>query len=107
MDNNGDGSLADRPVVDGVVIPRNSGRGTPTYDVALFVEKRLHVSERVTATLRAEGFNVLNHANIYGRNGVYGNLTSGVPLPTLGQPLGGINNVEPGREFQFLLRIGF
>lgn len=36
-----------------------------------------------------------------------GNSPSGSPLPTLGQPLGGVNNVDAGREFQFLLRLRF
>ena len=46
-----------------------------------------------------------NHANIVGRNGTYGNAADGTPLPTFGQPLGGISNVDPGRQFQFLIRV--
>jgi len=29
------------------------------------------------------------------------------PLSMFGQALGGISNVDPGREFQFLLRLRF
>ncbi len=104
-DNNGDGSNADRPVVEGAVIGRNAGRGTPIYDVTLFVEREFIFKDRVRLSLRTEGFNILNHSNIVGRNGTFGNATNGVPLATLGQPLGGINNVDPGRELQFVFRL--
>lgn len=42
-----------------------------------------------------------NPFNVW-RNGVYGN--GATPLATFGQPLGGINNVDPGRQVQ--LEIG-
>ncbi len=105
VDNNGDGSVSDRPVVDGRLLPRNAGRGTPAYDVSAFVEKTIALAERARLSLRAESFNLLNHANIVGRNGTWGDAAQ--PLPTFGQPLGGIANVAPGREFQFLLRLRF
>ena len=105
VDNNGDGINADRPVIDGVVIGRNAGRGTPIYDFSTFFEKSLRFSERFQLSLRAEGFNLLNHPNILGRNGVYGNAE--MPLPTFGMALGGIANVDPGREFQFSARFRF
>ncbi|HEX2642827.1 MAG TPA: TonB-dependent receptor, partial [Thermoanaerobaculia bacterium] len=38
-DNNGDGSNADRPVINGRVIGRNAGRGDSVYDVSLFLER--------------------------------------------------------------------
>jgi outer membrane receptor protein involved in Fe transport len=106
-DNNGDNSTADRPVVNGVVIGRNAGRGTPVYDISTFVERAFPVGERIRISARAEAFNLLNHANVVGRNGVYGNDPGGVPLGTLGTALGGISNVDPGREFQFLVRVQF
>ncbi len=107
VDNNGDGSNSDRPVINGVVVPRNFGQGTPVYDWSLFVEKGIPLSERAVISLRAEGFNLTNHNNVVGRNGVYGNLTTGQPLAAFGTPLGGINNTDPGRQFQFLVRLGF
>lgn len=108
VDNNGDGSTADRPVVGGRVLSRNAGRGTPVYDMLTFVERAFKLpGDRMKLSLRAEAFNLFNHSNIVGRNGVYGNLTSGAPLNSLGQALGGINNVDPGREFQFILRLRF
>lgn len=104
-DNNGDGSRTDRPVIDGEVVGRNSARGNSVYDLTLFLERSFSIGNGVTATLRAEGFNVTNHENVYGYNGVYGN--GNTPLPTFGQPLGGVANVEPGREFQFSARVSF
>ncbi len=104
-DNNGDGSRTDRPVIDGSVIGRNSARGNAVYDLSLFLEKSFPISGAVTATLRAEGFNITNHENVYGYNGVYGN--GATPLPTFGQPLGGVANVEPGRQFEFSARLAF
>jgi outer membrane receptor protein involved in Fe transport len=98
-DNNGDTALVDRPVINGVVIGRNSGRGSSIFDLDLFAEKTWN-----RLAFRVEAFNVTNHANVYGRNGVYGNDPSGVPLPSFGAPLGGINNVEPPREYQVSVR---
>jgi len=104
-DNNGDGSTADRPVINGQVAGRNAATGTPTYDVSLFVEKAFALTERVRFNLRGETFNVFNHDNILVRNGVYGN--GATPAATFGQALGGINNAEPGRQFQFQARLTF
>lgn len=106
-DNNGDGIRSDRPVIDGAVIGRNTGRGSATYDFSPFVGRRFRLGDHLTLTGRAEAFNLFNHPNIVGRNGVYGNSPSGLPLPSFGQPLGGINNVDPGREFQLLIQVEF
>lgn len=93
--------------MNGLVIPRNFGQGSETYDVSMFAEKGIHVGERLVTSVRAEAFNLTNHANIVGRNGVFGNLASGQPVAGFGAPLGGINNVDPAREFQFQLRLAF
>ncbi|MGA9183672.1 MAG: carboxypeptidase regulatory-like domain-containing protein [Candidatus Acidiferrales bacterium] len=106
VDNNGDFSTSsDRPAFNGFVLPRDWGRGTPIYDTAMSLQKSLHISERLTASLRAEAFNVFNHANYYSRNGVYGNAAT--PVATFGQPVGGIANVGPGRQMQFMARFQF
>lgn len=107
VDNNGDGDNSDRPVINGAVIGRNTGQGTPLYDVSIFLQKDIKFGERNQVSLRAEGFNLFNHSNIVGRNGVYGNNANGLPLPTFGAAMGGISNVEPSREFQFVVRYRF
>jgi hypothetical protein len=106
-DNNGDGLATDRPVVDGQVVGRNAGRGRTLYDLDLFLERDFPVAGYATIGLRAEVFNVTNHANVYGYNTVYGNSASGQPLPALGQPLGGISSTDPGREYQFQVHVRF
>jgi Carboxypeptidase regulatory-like domain len=104
VDNNGDGNNNDRPVIKGAVVGRNAFRGTATSDVAVFGEGRL-MTGRPSATLRIETFNLLNHANVIGRNGTYGNAAA--PLSTFGVALAGLPNVDPGRMMQVQLRINF
>ena len=105
VDNNGDGANTDRPIINGEVIGRNSGHGSSTFDLDAFVEKDFPIAHDMQLGLRAEAFNVTNHANIVGRNGVYGNAAT--PLSTFGTAVGGINGVDPGREFQFMLRVKY
>lgn len=105
--NSGDtGATTDRPVVDGVVLGRDTGRGAPIYDVQPFVSKRISLgSERVQANLRAEAFNVLNHRNVVGYSGTWGN--GAAPGAGFGEPLAGITNQLPAREFQFSVSVEF
>jgi outer membrane receptor for ferrienterochelin and colicin len=104
-DNNGDGANVDRPIANGVVVARNSGEGSTVYDITLFLEREFQLGGGVAGSLRIEGFNLTNHLNAVGRNGVYGNTAT--PLSSLGAPLGGIANVEPARQFQLMARIAF
>src|SRR5207244_4153607 len=67
VDNNGDGANNDRPVINGTVVSKSAFRGTPTSDVAIFVENRIKLSERMAILLRLEGFNIFNHGNFLGR----------------------------------------
>ncbi len=107
LNNSGDtGATTDRPVINGSVVRRNAGRGTAIYDVEPFVAKRLPlVSDRVFAELRAEAFNVLNHRNVVGFSGTYGN--GAAPGPGFGQPLAGVTNQLYPREMQFSLCVSF
>jgi outer membrane receptor protein involved in Fe transport len=105
VDNNGDGSTSDRPFMNGAVVPRNFGRGTPIYDVATSLQKTFSLGEHAKITMRAEAFNLFNHSNFFGRSGVFGNLPAA--STTFGTPVGGIANVGPAREMQFAARVQF
>ena len=116
IDNNGDGINNDRPVVNGAVIRKSVFRGSPTSEVAAFVEKRFRMSERTSILLRLEGFNLFNHGNFLGRGvTVYGD--AAVAAPTFGQFVGGVGtatnaipafaNIDPPRMFQLQARFTF
>ncbi len=100
------GATTDRPVINGAVIGRNTGRGNALYDVSPFISRVFPViRERVNLDLRAEAFNVLNHANFVGYSGTYGNgATAGVGF---GAPLAGITNQLPARSLQFSGKLTF
>ena len=80
--------------------------GNPAACIEIVADAPVPLDGRAV-TLRGEVFNVTNHANVVGYNGVYGNNTNGQPLATFGQPLGGIANVEPGRQYQLELCLRF
>jgi hypothetical protein len=116
VDNNGDGANNDRPVVDGEVMKKSAFRGTPTSDVAAFIEGRLFQSSVGTVVLRLEGFNLLNHGNYLGRGQTtYGNTAT--PSEVFGQlvpvtttqtnALPAFANVDPPRMFQAQVRFIF
>jgi hypothetical protein len=102
--NSGDGATTDRPVINGVVVGRNTGRGRPIYDVSPFLEKIFAIkSERTQLTLRVESFNVFNHANFAGYSGTWGN--GATPGAGFGAPLAGVTNQLPARSVQFEARL--
>jgi hypothetical protein len=104
--NSGDtGATTDRPVINGEVVGRNTGRGNPVYDVSPFLERAFALGERVRLNLRMESFNVLNHVNAVGYSGVYGNGTS-APMG-FGAPLVGITSQLPARSVQFSVKVAF
>jgi len=115
VDNNGDGLNNDRPVINGTVISKSAFRGTPTSDVAVFIESRIKTSERTSILIRLEGFNIFNHGNYLGRGiTTYGD--TGTPLPAFGQlaqvgtaanALPAFANVDPPRMFQAQARFTF
>jgi len=106
LTNSGDtGATTDRPLINGTIVGRNAGRGTPVYYVDPFVERDFAFFERVHLDLRAEAFNVLNHANFVSFNGVYG--TALTPSLTLGSPTYGITAQLPARQLQFTAKVSF
>jgi hypothetical protein len=104
--NSGDGATTDRPVINGVVVGRDTGHGMPIYDVAPYLERSFALgSERFHLLLRAEAFNVFNHANFVGYSGTWGNgATAGAGF---GNPLVGITNQLPARSLQFMGKLTF
>ncbi len=105
--NSGDtGATTDRPVINGAVVGRNTGRGIPIYSLDPFVARDFTLRERLSLSLRAEAFNVANHANYVGFINTYG---TGASAPaTLGLPSGaGITAQLPARELQFEGRVSF
>ncbi|HEU4386390.1 MAG TPA: TonB-dependent receptor [Blastocatellia bacterium] len=115
IDNNGDGANNDRPVINGQVIGKSAFRGTPTSELAAFIEGRIKTSESTSILLRLEGFNLFNHGNYLGRGQtVYGDTTT--VNPTFGQlvavgtttnALPAFANVDPPRMFQLQVRFSF
>ncbi len=106
-DNGGDGNRqeANRPVVNGVMIARNSGQGSPIYSFDPFLERPFQLGDKATLRLRAEAFNLFNHGNFVSFNGVYGNGLT--PLPGLGTNSIGLSSQLTPREFQFSARVSF
>lgn len=105
--NSGDiGGTTDRPVIDGAVVGRNTGRGGPIYDFSPFVQRSFILrDDNVKLILRAAAFNVFNHPNFVGYSGVWGN--GAAPGPGFGQPLPGVANQLPAREIQFSAKLTF
>ena len=105
--NSGDtGATADRPVINGVVIGRNAGHGHPIYDVSPFVERSFMLPrDRLRIEVRAESFNVMNHANFVGYSGTYGNGASAGA--GFGAPTAGITSQLPARSVQFSVKLAF
>jgi hypothetical protein len=102
--NSGDtGATTDRPVINGVVVGRNTGRGTAIYDISPLLERPFVINEHLRIEPRIEVFNLLNHANFVGFSGTYGN--GATPGVGFGQPLVGITNQLPARSIQFSLKV--
>jgi hypothetical protein len=118
VDNNGDGANNDRPIINGVLVKKSAFRGTPTSDVAIFVENRIKLTERARLLLRLEGFNIFNHGNFLGRGvTTYNDLatpatTFGLFTPTNaigadGHAIPAFANIDPPRMFQLQARFIF
>jgi hypothetical protein len=102
-------------VINGQIISKSAFRGTPTSDVATFVESRIKLTERTSILLRLEGFNLFNHGNYLGRGQtIYGDAAT--PSPTFGQfaavgtatnAIPAFANIDPPRMFQLQARFIF
>jgi hypothetical protein len=105
--NSGDtGATTDRPVINGAIIGRNAGRGNGQYSVDPFLSRAFPLHrEGAQIELRAEAFNVLNHANFVAYSGTYGN--GPTPGPGFGAPLTGVTAQLPARSMQFSAELSF
>jgi hypothetical protein len=96
-DRNGDTNVNDRPLGLG----RNTGRGFDSASLDLRLSRRWRVGEQAGFEVIAEGFNVLNRANLQLPNNVYG--TGPAPLRSFGLPTA----TDNPRQIQFGLRLDF
>ncbi len=101
VDNNGDSTVVDRPAGFG----RNVFRGPRHVNFDFSLMRPIIFSERTRLELRADAFNLFNNQNYYAFNRVYGNTAT--PAATFLQPLAGIANTDPGRQFTFGLKFLF
>jgi hypothetical protein len=71
------------------------------------------IRERLKITLRADAFNILNHANLNNPNNIYGDTASTFGLATYGRQgtASGFPGITPlnetARQIQMLLRFEF
>ena len=96
-DRNFDTNFNDRPAGVG----RNTGRGFSSASLDLRLARKFRLTERLGLEAIAEGFNVLNRANLQLPNNVYG--TGSAPLPTFGRPTA----AGDPRQIQLGLRLSF
>lgn len=101
LDDNGDGYKSDRPVG----FARNSFRTPAQVNFDTSLARRFALREGVSLELRGEVFNILNRSNFIKLNNVYGNAAA--PDAKFLTPLAGIQNSDPGRQFQFAARLVF
>src|SRR4030095_9901108 len=93
-DRNFDTNVNDRPVGVG----RNTGEGFDFASFDLRLSRRIHVSDRISMDVIAEGFNVFNRTNLQLPNNIYG--TGARPLPSFGRATA----ASDPRQLQFGLR---
>ncbi len=96
-DRNFDTNFNDRPVGVG----RNTGRGFDYASLDLRLSRKFRLTERLGLEAIAEGFNVLNRANLQLPNNVFG--TGSAPLATFGRPTA----ASDPRQIQLGLRFSF
>ena len=92
-------------------IPRNSFRGPMYFNTDLSVYKDFKISERMTFTIGANAYNVLNHANFANpdgdlADGTFGTITATVSAPS--SPYGNFQSAAAsGRILQTMLKLRF
>ena len=88
---------------------RNAFRGPGAWNFDSAVSKTIPIREQINLVFRAEGFDVLNHHNLYIQEGLndVANVGNGVPVPITASK-GGLGGVGDERRFgQFSLTLNF
>lgn len=99
------------------MISKAAFRGTPTSEVAAFIEGRIKTSERTSILLRLEGFHLFNHATSLLGRGVTVYSDAATPASTFGQFIAAVGTspntipafaqIDPPRLFQRQARFIF
>jgi hypothetical protein len=106
------GEISDWGPFPATMVARNSFRGPGAWTFDASVSKTFPIHERVNLEFRAEGFDLLNHHNLFIQQGLndVANVGYGVPVPITASK-GGIGNnsgANDERRFgQFALKINF
>jgi hypothetical protein len=89
---------------------RNVLRGFPLAQWDVSLRRQFNLTERLNLQVRADAFNVLNHANFAEPTGLLNNPNFGVSTQMLGRSLGGLNalyQVGGPRSMQMSLKLQF
>jgi hypothetical protein len=94
------------------MVARNSFRGPGAWTFDASVSKIFPIHEQINLEFRAEGFDLLNHHNLYIQDGLndVANVGPGVPVPITASKggIGNNNGANDERRFgQFALKINF
>jgi len=94
------------------MVARNSFRGPGAWTFDASASKTFPITEHVNMEFRAEGFDLLNHHNLFIQQGLndVANVGAGVPLPITASKggIGNNNGANDERRFgQFALKINF
>ena len=93
-----------RPLVNGLFIPRNAGRGTAFVTLNARVSRRFVSAGHIELEGIAEVFNLTNRANVVARNATFGlGMYPSAPVPTFGQATA----VGEPRSMQLGVRLSF
>jgi hypothetical protein len=109
VDSNLDGNVTDRPIVNGVMLRRNSFRNEAFKDLSLRLQKNFSLAnEKAKISLSADAFNVFNFHNVWmASTQTYGTATFMKVKDSLGNyvPTDAVANdsrtIQLGVRFQF------
>jgi len=108
----GNALISDWGPFPATMVARNSLRGPGAWTFDAAVSKIFPIHEQVNVEFRAEGFDLLNHHNLYIQDGLndVANVGAGVPVPITASKggIGNNNGANDERRFgQFALKINF